>query len=434
MSISLQDAPRHAPVAPADEPDPHVHPVELVAAPPQQPAVEVHQVQDLAGRARPVLGGERVDGQPLDADLDGALDRVPERLLAGAVALGARQAALLRPPAVAVHHDRDVGGHLGAVDVVEVAAHRAVRTSIGTERIRRSRWYSVKPTSIPRASVDQRGSGRSAAADERQVGAGERREQARGPRARPRRRSASAHVGADRAAEPGRPQPHVGCAADRAGGERRVEPRQRQQLQPERLRHRRRVARPGVERAQPVEQEHRERDVALVLLGDLVDRLDHRLGGREQREVVADLPVGGHDLGLRHGVERAAPAVQHQVDVGEGLEATAEPRGGLAKSLGDRADLAGALGEDGHDLVGLTELHRAQDDPLLLIGGHTADGISRTLPPEPFCVCCFGDGTRANGPPGVRPRAPSNRRGCPDPEGVRGRPAAGRATSRTRAR
>src|SRR5207253_2488244 len=87
----------------------------------------------------------------LDAHLDGALDRVPERVLAGAVALRTRESALGRPPAVAVHHDRDVIGHARAIDVENEAAHRAVLTSIGTDFIRRSRRYSVKPNSNDRA-------------------------------------------------------------------------------------------------------------------------------------------------------------------------------------------------------------------------------------------------------------------------------------------
>src|SRR5207245_10873471 len=101
-------------------------------------------------RPRPVLGREGEHGQPLEADLDATLHRVPEGLFAGAVAPRARQSALRRPAAVAVHHDRDVLGDLGPVDVVEVAAHNAVLTSIGTDFIRRSRWYSTKPNSSER--------------------------------------------------------------------------------------------------------------------------------------------------------------------------------------------------------------------------------------------------------------------------------------------
>ena len=53
--------------------------------------------------------------------------------------------ALLRPPPVAVHHDGDVRRHALAVDVGQVRAHGAVLTSMGSDFIRRSRWYSAKP-------------------------------------------------------------------------------------------------------------------------------------------------------------------------------------------------------------------------------------------------------------------------------------------------
>jgi len=63
--------------------------------------------------------------------------------LSGAVAFGARKPTLLCPSAVAVHHDRDVIGHARAIDV-EQEAHVAVLTNIGTDFMRRSRWYSAK--------------------------------------------------------------------------------------------------------------------------------------------------------------------------------------------------------------------------------------------------------------------------------------------------
>ena len=56
----------------------------------------------------PVLGRERVDRHPLEADVERAFDGVEQRLLAGGVAVGALQPAPLRPAAVAVHDDRDV--------------------------------------------------------------------------------------------------------------------------------------------------------------------------------------------------------------------------------------------------------------------------------------------------------------------------------------
>jgi aminoglycoside phosphotransferase len=107
---AAQQALGHPPVAPADEAHAHAPLVQLVAAAHQQRLVEAHEVADLVGRALPVLGGEGVDGEPLDAEVERALDRVEQRLLAGGVALGALQPAFAGPPAVAVHDDGDVVG------------------------------------------------------------------------------------------------------------------------------------------------------------------------------------------------------------------------------------------------------------------------------------------------------------------------------------
>jgi len=57
----------------------------------------------------------------------------------------ALQTALRGPAAVAVHHDRDVGRHLVGIDVRQEAAHGADLASMGSDRIRRSRWYSANP-------------------------------------------------------------------------------------------------------------------------------------------------------------------------------------------------------------------------------------------------------------------------------------------------
>ena len=95
----------------AGPPDPHAHRVQLVAAAADHLPVEAHQEAHLVRGAPPVLGGERVRRQGADAELDGAVDDVEQRRLAGLVALGPGQAALVGPPAVAVHHQRDVLGH-----------------------------------------------------------------------------------------------------------------------------------------------------------------------------------------------------------------------------------------------------------------------------------------------------------------------------------
>ena len=102
---------RPEPRAAARPADAHAPFVELVAAAVQHVAVVAHEESDLVGRALPVLGRERVDGEVLHADLDGARDDVEQRRLPRLVSLDAREAAAVRPPAVAVHDDRDVLGH-----------------------------------------------------------------------------------------------------------------------------------------------------------------------------------------------------------------------------------------------------------------------------------------------------------------------------------
>src|SRR5205814_4051768 len=111
-------------------------------------------------RAPPVLGGERVDREPVEPDVQGAVDHVEQRLLPHGVPLGPFEPALLRPPAVAVHDDADVLRQELQVEVGEVA-HGSATAGSGTPTsategpdcqarrvkllIRRSRWYSVKP-------------------------------------------------------------------------------------------------------------------------------------------------------------------------------------------------------------------------------------------------------------------------------------------------
>ena len=104
--------------------------MQLVPPAHEHALVEAHEVPDLVDGPLPVLGGEGVHGQPLDAQLERAFDGVEQRLLAGGVALGARQAPLLGPPAVAVHHDADVGGDAVAIDAVELQ-NRFTSTALG---------------------------------------------------------------------------------------------------------------------------------------------------------------------------------------------------------------------------------------------------------------------------------------------------------------
>ena len=63
-----------------------------------------------SGERRPVLGGERVRRDVLDAHLDGAGDDVEQRRLPRGVTRRPRQPAGVRPPAVAVHDDATCRG------------------------------------------------------------------------------------------------------------------------------------------------------------------------------------------------------------------------------------------------------------------------------------------------------------------------------------
>src|SRR5262249_30679010 len=71
-------------------------------------------------------------------------------------------------------------------------------------------------------------------------------------------------------------------------------------------------------------------------------------------------------LGLRHDVE-LTPAVALERDPGRRLEARPEPAGRLADALRHGPNLAVPLSEDRDDAIGLTELDRAQHDPLVSV-------------------------------------------------------------------
>jgi hypothetical protein len=114
--LQLRDDAAPQPGPPARPPHPHPHRVHLVAASADDVAVEAHEEAHLLRRALPVLGGERVRGQAGHPDLDRAADGVEQGRLPRLVARRARQAALLRPPAVAVHDQRDVSRHEVAGD------------------------------------------------------------------------------------------------------------------------------------------------------------------------------------------------------------------------------------------------------------------------------------------------------------------------------
>ena len=157
-------------------------------------------------------------------------------------------------------------------------------------------------------------------------------------------------------------------AAARAGVEQRVEALEREQLPEEGCAHERR--RVGRERAERADQHAVQRGVGLTLLGDLVGGFEHGDRVGQAAVVLPELAVAVDGLGLGDDVEVAAAAVALERDVGRGLEPGAEAAAGLADALGDRADLAVTLREDGDDAVGLTELDRAQDHTLIPVQAH----------------------------------------------------------------
>ena len=61
----------------------------------------------------------------------------------------------------------------------------------------------------------------------------------------------------------------------------------------------------------------------------------------------------------------SSPAMQLEIDHGEGLQPGAEARGRTSHPLGDGAHLPMSAGEDDHDAVGLPQLIGAQDDGLI---------------------------------------------------------------------
>src|SRR5690606_5986207 len=76
-------------------------------------------------------------------------------------------------------------------------------------------------------------------------------------------------------------------------------------------------------------------------------------------------------------VEVAAALVEEQLEVGGGLEPSAEAALGLADALRHGPDLAVAASEDADDPVGLTELVGSQHDPLVSVQAHEREAIRR---------------------------------------------------------
>ena len=92
----------------ADDAEPDVVAQQRVQLEPQISLQQRHQRRHFGDRTLPVLDRKRVERQHLDAEPRRAFDDVAHRLDAGAMSFDARQVALRRPAAVAVHDDRDV--------------------------------------------------------------------------------------------------------------------------------------------------------------------------------------------------------------------------------------------------------------------------------------------------------------------------------------
>ena len=78
---------------------------------------QMHEEVDLVLRALPVLRGERIAGEHVDAEPHAGRDRLAQALDAGDVALAALEALARGPAAVAVHDDGDVTRETVEVDV-----------------------------------------------------------------------------------------------------------------------------------------------------------------------------------------------------------------------------------------------------------------------------------------------------------------------------
>src|SRR5690606_4310607 len=74
----------------------------------QELAEELHQPRDLVGRARPVLGRKRVEGQRLDPELAGGAGDIAAAARALAVPFDTGPVPQLRRAAVTIHDDADV--------------------------------------------------------------------------------------------------------------------------------------------------------------------------------------------------------------------------------------------------------------------------------------------------------------------------------------
>ena len=92
----------------AQDPDAHVFRVQFVDLGGEKVQDQLHQGVHFLPRPGPVLGGEGVQGEGMDAQIIRVPDDAAKSLCALAVALGHTQAVLLGPSSVAVHDDGHV--------------------------------------------------------------------------------------------------------------------------------------------------------------------------------------------------------------------------------------------------------------------------------------------------------------------------------------
>ena len=311
--------------------------------------------------------------------------------------LDARLSALVRPAAVAVHHDRHMRGHppLGELGRVEAGpvdgairhrvamgeglrAHVAASTC-SSERMPRSRCHcayaAMRPDAEPRVGADAA----STTSHSPSMSADEQRRGGDVDARRPDRRAVAADhpaelgdegvVGAGRAAagavgQPGRP----------AG--------ERHRAQQVRIQDAARHVLAAGERAQAADEEEilLRRRLGLV---EPVGRLDHRVRRRVAVVVHGDVgAVRAERLGLLDDVERA-PLVEQHIGDHERLEAGAEPRGGAPDAFGDGAQLAVPAAEHRDDAIRFTQLVGAQDHDFVAICGHLPIMAAWTSPGSP---------------------------------------------------
>ena len=100
----------------------------------------------------------------------------------------------------------------------------------------------------------------------------------------------------------------------------------------------------------------------------------HQVPGRRRRvQIVAQAEVRILQGSLGDDIE-GAPHGQHQVNIAERLQGTADPGAGPANPLGNHAQLAETGGQHRQHPVGLPEIHAAQHDRLGLVETGAAHG------------------------------------------------------------